>query len=512
MLARKWWTVIAVCVATFMLLLDVTVVNVALPQIERDLDASLTDLQWVIDAYALALAALTLVAGSLGDRFGRRLVFTIGLGVFTIASFLCGIAADPLFLDFARALQGLGGAAMFGTALALIAQEFPAGERGAALGVWGATVGAAVAVGPLVDGLLTEGLGWEWVFFVNVPVGAAAIAITLARLDESRDPAAGPVDWAGVGTFSGALFLLIFGLLRGSAEGWSDPLILAPLAGSVGLLVAFVVVELRRDQPMLDLRLFRVPTFAGASIVAFALAASLFAMLLYIVLYLQNVLGHSPLGAGLRFLPLTLLSFFVAPLAARLSQRVPRRALLGTGLLLVGAGLMLMHGVGATSEWTALLAGLVVAGIGVGLVNPVLADVALAVLPLARAGIATGANNTFRVVGVATGIAALGAVLQNRVEARMVSLLGAVPDVRGRESELAALVGSGNAQQAIEVAPLAARPAVGQAASEAFVAGFNDILLVAACVAFAGAVLAFSLVRTRYFHAESLGVASGAGG
>jgi EmrB/QacA subfamily drug resistance transporter len=219
---RKWWTLIAVSVATFMLLLDITVVNTALPAIEEDLNATFTDLQWVVDAYTLSLAALVLTAGVLADRLGRRRVFAVGLGIFTLASLLAGLATDPTFLNLARALQGVGGAVMFAVSLALVAQEFPAGrERGTAMGVYGATIGVAVAIGPLVGGALTESLGWESIFFLNVPVGIAAIAITLTKLRETRDPNASRIDWAGLVTFSSSLFLLVFGLLRGNDEGWA---------------------------------------------------------------------------------------------------------------------------------------------------------------------------------------------------------------------------------------------------------------------------------------------------
>jgi EmrB/QacA subfamily drug resistance transporter len=222
-MARKWWTLLTVSIGTFMLLLDVTIVNVALPEIERDLGASLTDLQWVVDSYVLALAALTLMAGSLADRLGRRRVFTAGLAGFTAASLLAGFANDPLTLNLARGLQGIGGAAMFGTVLALIAQEFAPRERKTALGIWGATVGLGVAVGPLVGGALVDSLGWQWIFFVNVPVGALTIALALTRLREARDPSPGRLDWAGLGTFSSALFLLVVGLLRANGEGWLSP-------------------------------------------------------------------------------------------------------------------------------------------------------------------------------------------------------------------------------------------------------------------------------------------------
>src|SRR5215203_789577 len=233
---RKWWTLLLVSIATFMLLLDVTVVNVALPDIQRELNASLSSLQWVVDAYSLTLAAFLLTAGSLGDRLGRRRVFSIGFGIFTFASFLCGIAGDPTLLNLARGLQGVGGAAMFATSLALIGQEFHGKERATAFGVWGATVGGAVAIGPLVGGVITEHLGWEWIFFVNIPIGAAAIVLTERKVANVVSPDAEPIDVPGLVTFSVGLFLLIFGLIRGNAEGWGSGVILACLIGAVVLL------------------------------------------------------------------------------------------------------------------------------------------------------------------------------------------------------------------------------------------------------------------------------------
>src|SRR5918999_3085689 len=324
---RKWWTLVLISIATFMLLLDITVVNVALPDIQRDLDASLSSLQWVIDAYSLMLAAVLLTAGSLGDRLGRKRVFSIGFGIFTFASLLCGIAGDATLLNLARGLQGVGGAAMFATSLALIGQEFQGRDRATAIGVWGATIGAGVAIGPLVGGLLTEHLGWEWIFFINVPIGLVAIALTELRLVNVAAQDAQRIDLLGLLTFSAGLFLLIFGLIRGNPEGWGSPQILASLIGSVVLLAAFLAIERRSSHPMLELGLFRKPAFNGVSAVAFALSAGMFAMFLYITIYIQGVLGYSPLEAGLRFLPLTLLSFFVAPIAARLGERVPARAL-----------------------------------------------------------------------------------------------------------------------------------------------------------------------------------------
>src|SRR5687767_14447505 len=343
---RKWWTLIAVSVATFMLLLDITVVNTALPSIEEDLGASFTDLQWVIDAYALALAALVLTAGSLADRLGRRRVFAAGLGIFSVASLLCGLAGDPTFLNLARGLQGVGGAIMFAVSLALVAQEFPAGrERGTAMGVYGATIGVAVAVGPLVGGALTDSLGWESIFFLNVPIGIVTVAVTYLKLRESRDPNATRIDWGGLVTFSGALFLLVLALLRGNEEGWGSTFIVSLFASAALLMAAFIAIERRVKEPMLPLGLFRKRSFTGVQLAAFAVSGSMFALFLYLTLYLQNYLELSPLEAGLRYLPITLASFFVAPIAGALLSRVPARVMLSIGLGGTGVGLLLMSGI-----------------------------------------------------------------------------------------------------------------------------------------------------------------------
>src|SRR5215217_4373903 len=412
---RKWWTLIAVCVATFMLLLDITIVNVALPEIERALDASFSDLQWVIDAYALTLAALLLTGGSVADIVGRRRIFVIGIAIFTVASLGCALAGTPTVLNVARALQGVGGAFMFATSLALLASAFQGRDRGTAFGVWGATTGASVAVGPLVGGVLTEGIGWEAIFLVNIPIGIAAIAMTLAKVEESHAPSGGRIDWPGLVTFSGALFALIFALIRGNPEGWGDPLIVGCLVAAAVLFVLFILVERRVAEPMLDLTLFRKPAFAGASVAAFALSASMFSMFLYLTLYIQNILGYTPLQSGLRFLPVTLLSFAIAPVSGKLAERLGVRWFMGAGLALVGLGLVLMSGLEAGDDWTALLAGFMVAGGGIGLVNPALATAAVGVVEPQRAGMASGINSTFRQVGIATGIAGLGAIFQHLI-------------------------------------------------------------------------------------------------
>ena len=505
---RKWWTLVAVCVATFMLLLDITIVNVALPDIQRQTGASFDQLQWVVDAYALALAGLLLAAGSLADRLGRRSSFAAGLGLFSLASLLCGLSGDATLLDFARGLQGVGGAAMFACSLALLAQEFQGRERGTAFGVWGATIGGAVAIGPLVGGAITQGFGWEWIFFINVPIGLAAIVLTQMRLRETRDPGATGVDWAGTALFSGALLALVFALIRGNAEGWGSALILGLIAASVILLAVFVLVEMRQENPMLDLDLFRKPTFAGASIVAFTLSASMFAMFLYIVLYLQNILGFSPLGAGLRFLPLSLISFFVAAAAGPLSERFPKRNFFVAGLVLVALGLLWMGqafsgGLTVGDDWTALLGGFIVAGAGIGLINPPLASTAIGVVAPRQSGMASGINTTFRQVGIATGIAGLGAVFQHQVTARATELLAASPVGSGQSGRVVTAIQSGRIGEVIGSAPPQARGVIARIAKESFISGLNELFVIGAIVAFVGAACALVLVRTQDFVVTS---------
>src|SRR5215213_9273695 len=419
---RKWWTLIAVSVATFMLLLDITVVNTALPSIQEDLNASFTDLQWVVDAYTLPLAALVLTAGVLADRLGRRRVFAAGLAIFTLGSALAGFATDPTFLNLARALQGVGGAVMFAVSLALIAQEFaPGRDRGTAMGVYGATIGIAVAVGPLVGGALTEWIGWESIFFLNVPIGIAAIAITALRVRESRDPNASRIDWLGLVTFSSSLFLLVLGLLRGNDEGWGSTLIVSLLASATVLMIAFLAIETRVKEPMLPLHLFRKPAFTGVQLAAAAVSASMFALFLYLTLYLQGYLGHDPIEAGLRYLPVTVVNFFVAAGTGLLLSRVQARYLIGAGL---------------------------------GLINPAVADVAVSVVPKEQSGMASGINDTFRQVGIAVGIAAWGAIFLGRGASHVEELVAGTPAATGdRPRELVEAVASGNLDSAVAQAP-----------------------------------------------------------
>jgi EmrB/QacA subfamily drug resistance transporter len=461
-MARKWWTLVAVGLGVFMLLLDITIVNVALPDIERSLGANLSDLQWVIDAYALSLAAFLLTAGSIGDRVGRRTVFAAGIVIFTLGSLLCGLASDPTTLALSRVVQGVGGAIMFAVSLALLSTTYRGDDRGVAFGVFGAITGVAVALGPVLGGAITSGLSWRWIFFVNLPVGIVALVVTLRYVHETRDPHPRRLDWAGFATFSTGLALLVFGLIRSNEAGWGSSEVLGSLAAALILLIAFAIVETLQREPMFDLALFRVPTFVGGLAAAFAISASLFSLLTYLVIYMQNLLGYSAIETGVRFLPLSLAIFFTAAIAGRLTTRVPTRFLIGPGFALVGLGLVLMHGVAIDSDWTVLLPGLIVAGVGAGMINVPLASTAVAVVEPARAGMASGINSTFRQVGIATGVAALGAV----------------------------------------VAHFTASTGRGPEAAQGFVDGLNEILLIGAGVAFAASVATFALIRQRDYIAN----------
>jgi EmrB/QacA subfamily drug resistance transporter len=503
-MARKWWTLSAVSVATFMLLLDITVVNTALPSIARDLHASFNDLQWVIDAYTLALAAVVLTAGSLADRLGRRAVFATGLVVFSLSSLAAGLAPDALFLNICRAIEGVGGAAMFAVSLALVAQEFPAGrERGTAMGIYGATIGVSVAVGPLVGGALTDGLGWRWVFFINVPVGLAALAVTALKVRESRDPRARRVDRFGLLTLGSGLFLLVLALVRGNDDGWGSPMIVGELCAAAVLLVSFVAIEKWTAEPMLPLNLFRRRAFTGVQLAAVAVSVSLFSLFLYLTLYLQDYLHYSPLQAGLRYLPITIGAFVAAPIAGALLSRVHARFLMGIGLAGTGIGLMLMSGLGPNSTWTALLPGFIIAGLAVGFLNPVIADVALSVVPKERSGMAAGVNDTFRQVGVAMGTAIWGAVFLARGSSRVASLLAGTPAGTGsRPRQLIEAFSGSQLGAATQSIPEGVRHVVVGATYEGVLSGLNTILLAGGVVTLVGGALALLLVREHEIERE----------
>jgi predicted MFS family arabinose efflux permease len=369
-----------------------------------------------------------------------------------------------------------------------------------AFGVWGAVTGAAVSIGPVIGGALTEGLSWRWIFLVNVPIGAVALVLTTARVGESRDPRGARLDLLGFVTFTAALATLVVALIESSQKGWGSGLVLGCLIAAVVLIGAFVIAERRQRTPMLDLALFGRPAFAGASIVAATLSASIFAMFLYLTLYLQDILGLSPLGAGIRLLTLSGAILVTSAIAGRLTTVLPVRALMSAGLALVGLALLLMRGLTASSHWTHLLAGFIVGGVGVGLINPPLASTAIAVVPPRQAGMGSGINSTFRQVGIATGIAALGAIFTSEVRSHVASGLRAAH--QGGAHAIATAIASGQTKQAIARAPINVRATLGHVARTSFVAGLNEIFLVAAIIALVGAACALLLIRSRDFISQ----------
>jgi EmrB/QacA subfamily drug resistance transporter len=499
----KWWTLVAVCLGTFMLLLDITIVNVALPDIQSALGASFSGLQWVIDAYALSLAALLLTAGSLADMYGRRRLYLIGLVIFTGASLLCGAATSTLMLQLSRGLQGVGGAIMFSVSLALLASAFHGKDRGVAFGVWGAITGLAVAIGPLLGGGLTSGLSWRWIFYVNLPIGIVAVIITALRVAETRAPHARRSDWAGFVLFTAALATLVYGLIESNRRSFSDPLVLGCLIAAGVLLAAFLLAEWRGRTPMFDLSLFRLPTFSGGAVAAFGISASIFALLLYLVLYLQDILGYSALGTGVRLLILSGAILVASAIAGRLTAKVPVRLLIGPGLLLVGVGLLLMRGLDAGSSWTHLIPGLIVSGVGVGMINPPLASTAVGVVKPERAGMASGINSTFRQVGIATGIALLGTLFTNKVTSDVLARTSQVPRLAGHGPQIAAALQSGAAGDLLRHLPPAVRGQVEFIATSSFTNGLNLIILVAAIIAFVSGAISLATIRGKDFVAQS---------
>ncbi|HTT53943.1 MAG TPA: MFS transporter [Streptosporangiaceae bacterium] len=494
---NKWWTLIAVCTGTFMLLLDVTIVVVAQPAIQAGLHASFSDVQWTLDAYALTLASLLLTSGVLADRYGRKRLFAIGLTIFTLGSLLCGLAASPLMIILSRCGQGIGGAIVFATSLALLGHSFRGKDRGTAFGIWGAVTGIATAAGPVLGGLITTGWDWRGIFLVNIPIGIFALAVTVWRVEESRSAQPAPPDWAGFVLLTAGLVSLIYGLIRASETSWTDTGVLSFVAVGIVLLAAFVVAETRVTNPMFDVRLLRVPTFAGGSIAAFAMNGSLYAVLLYLVIYLQDILGFSALGAGLRVSVITLATLVTATAAGRLSEYMPVRWLIGPGLLLVGIGLVVMAGLTGTSSWTYLVPGFIIAGLGSGLVNPPLASTAIGVVPPHQAGMASGTNATFRQIGIATGIAALGSIF---VSAMQSHLAAALPrPLAGSAAMIAAAVRQGSVGRVLASLPAADRGATALALRSSFASGLGDLLYITAALALVGGVCALLLIRSKDF-------------
>jgi len=432
-------------------MLDNTVVNVALPSIQRELGAGLSELQWIVTGYALAFASLMLVGGKVADAYGRRRIFVVGIVVFTFASLLCGLATSSDMLIAARILQGAGAALMNPATLSIIAATFPPRQRGTAIGIWAGVSGLALAIGPLVGGLITEHLDWSWIFFVNIPVGVLGIVMSYLFIDESKDETHASLDLPGLATSAVGLFALTYALIEANTYGWTSARIVAAFALAGASLLAFVVIERRRRDPMLPLELFRSRTFTGANLVVLLVALAMFGVFFFVSLYMQNVLGYSAVQAGAAFLPMTILIILVAPIAGRTSDRTGSRGLLTVGMLLVALQLVLFSRLDADATFWNLLPALVIGGLGMALTMTPSAAAATRSVSVDKAGVGSAVLNSARQVGGTMGIAVIGAIM--------------------------------------------AAEAGGEVSVEAFMRGFETALRVAAGIAAVGAVVAFVLVR-----------------
>jgi EmrB/QacA subfamily drug resistance transporter len=487
---RKWAPLIAICLGTFMLLVDVTIVNVALPSMTHDLKTSFSSLQWVVDAYALALAALLMGIGSMGDIIGHRRTYVGGLALFAIASLACGLAPNAGFLIAARAVQGVGAAAMFATTFALINASYEGRDRGTAYGMWGAVSGASAAVGPIVGGLLTQGISWRWIFFVNLPVSIAAILLTLRVLSSDRPDTGRRVDIPGTVAFTVAAAALVFAMIRASKDGWISGSVLGLLALGLIALAVFAAIQSRVEHPLLDLALLRNRTFTGVLIAALLFNFAAFACFTYTSIWLQTLINLSPIEAGLTGLPLSAGAFIVSAALGRHLAKLSPRPIIAAGLLFIGAGALisaiLIH---SGSSWPALMAGFLVTGIGVGLAVSTLSSTGVAAVAADRAGMAGGAINTARQLGYAFGIAALGTIFTSQASHTLSSR-----GVQGASGVANAIAGGGS-NGVIGGSPAAIRGQVSDSLHAAFASGLDGAFLAAAIAGVIGAIAAWVLIR-----------------
>jgi EmrB/QacA subfamily drug resistance transporter len=461
---RKWWTLAAVAFGLFMIMLDNTVVNVALPAIQRDLHVSISELEWVVTAYALTFAALLITGGKLADMFGRRRIFMIGLVVFTLSSLACGLAPSAGLLIGARAIQGIGAALMNPATLSIITATFAPRERGQAIGIWAGVSALALAIGPLAGGLIVDNINWNWIFYVNVPVGVLGLIVSRLVIKESRDTShEQSIDLPGLLTSGLGLFALSYALIEGNGKGWASTEILTLFVLAAGLLVAFVVIEYRSRLPMLDLSLFRIGSFSGSNIVALLVSLGMFGVFFFVSLYIQNILGFSPTKAGATFLPMTLLIIVVAPIAGRLSDRIGSRWLMGAGMTIVGISLLLYQRVGLHSDFWTLLPAMMLGGVGMAMTMSPMTAAAMGSVPVDKAGVGSGVLNSFRQLGGSLGIALMGAILASYIHAPAGTAAGAQDFVNGLHAALAVAAGVTFAAAVVAIVTVRTRPDVERA-------------------------------------------------
>ena len=500
---HRGWTLLVTSLSVFMLLLDINVVNVALPEIRKELDASFTQLQWVLDAYALGLAAILVAAGSLADRIGRRRIFTIGFVIFTLASLACGLAWNVNVLIVSRFIQGIGGAILFAVGPALLGYVYTGADRTRAFGIFGGVGGLAIAAGPLVGGGLTDGLDWRWIFLINIPLGIIALIITRIRVTESRSAVTPPLDLMGAALFSTFLTLLVLGLLRGEDNGWTSTFILGLFAASAITLIAFIVLQVRRgDKAMFEASLFTNTTFNGLNIATLFLNIALLAAIFLLITYIQVLMGYSAWASGLRALPLTLTLVVGAFISGTISSRTAPRISAALALGCVAIGLLLIRLVDSGDSWTAALPMMFVLGIGMGLFNPIRTELSVSTVSPERAGVASGINATFQQVGAAIGVAGLGAFFQNRVHHYFendpaTSILGPMRTDAAR----GAATGGGNALRELlppEI-PAMMQQQLSSAADAAFINSLHTTFTVAALFPLAGMIITLFTIRRKDF-------------
>ena len=419
---RKWWTLVAVAFGLFMIMLDNTVVNVALPSIQRDLHVSVSQLEWVVNGYFLTFAVLMLSGGKLADLLGRRRIFIAGLVVFTLSSLACGLATSGGMLIAFRAVQGIGAAMMNPATLSIITATFPPRQRGMAMGIWVGVSAVALALGPITDGLLAQYAHWSWIFFINVPIGVLAIVAARVVIRESRDTSADQrLDLPGLVTSGGALFALTYALIEANSKGWTSAEILSLFAAAVVGFAAFILVEKRQRAPMLDISLFRNPTFAGANSTMLLVALSMFGVFFFVSLFVQNILHYSPVRAGAAFLPMTLCIILFAPVAGKLSDRIGSRWLMGAGLGMVSVSLVLFSLVDQNSSFWNLFPALLIGGAGMATAMTPTTSAAMGSVPVDKAGVGSGVLNSMRQVGGSLGVAIMGAILGSYISVSVLS-------------------------------------------------------------------------------------------
>ncbi len=493
---RKWWTLGSMCFALFMIMLDNTVVNVALPSIQASLDASLSGLEWTVNAYTLTFAVLLVTGGRLGDIFGRRLAFMVGVVLFALSSATAGFAPDATSLVVSRAVQGIGAALMLPATLSIITNAFPAHERGKAIGTWAGVSALALAIGPVVGGFLTEHVSWRAIFFLNIPVAAAAVLVALAATRESRDETVPRnVDYAGVAALTIGVGALVFALVEGNGWGWGSPRILGLLVTSAVALVAFNAIELRVRYPMIEYRFFRSRTFLGTNGVAFCVSFAMLAMFFFMALYMQNILGYSPLEAGVRFLPSTLVIIVAAPIAGRLTDRIGAKVPIAAGLSLVALALYLQSRVTVDSGYGLLLPSFCLMGLGIGFVMSPMSTAAMNSVNEAKSGAASGILSMSRMVGGTFGVAAVGALFQSLSDTKLDSKLADAPITDSQRTWFAENLGSGDVAARLQELPPETAAQVGRALREAFVSSLSSSMRLSAAVAAAGAVIALVTVE-----------------